>query len=448
MADNSCDVMIIGAGQAAEEIVERCCATGMRVFVAERDKAGGSCVNFGCTPTKTALESARVASLARRGEEFGIHIPNVRPDYARTLELARQKAEESNKGVTGRFGDKLIHGQARLVGREGEKLVVMVGKDRWLADKVVIDVGTRSFLPKIPGLADVPCITAENWLNEQTLPRRIALLGGGYISIEMCQFYRRMGAEEVTVVERGPQILAHEDPDVSGEVQKMLEAEGIRFRLNTKLDSIGKNGDSTVLHGPETFEVDALFVATGRKPNTDDLGLEVLGIEHDEKGYIRVDKNLRTNVPGVFASGDARGGLMFTHTAWDDARVIVSTLLGDGKHTTDRVVPYAVFIDPPLGRAGMSEADARKAGKEFETLRFEMSRNAHADEARQTIGSIKLLVEKETEAILGASVFGASGADLIHIYSLMMAAKLPASALRNAVIAHPTYAEAIQNVLL
>ncbi|RYG24477.1 mercuric reductase [bacterium] len=448
MADKSCDVMIIGAGQAAEEIVERCCATGMRVMVAERDKAGGSCVNFGCTPTKTAIESARLAALARRSDEFGVSIPTVRPDYGRVIALARQKAQESNKGVTERFGDKLVHGHARLAGRDGDKFIVTVDSERCLVDKVIIDVGTRSLMPEIEGFKDVACITAENWLNETTLPRRIALLGGGYISVEMCQFYRRMGAEEVTVLEEGPHILGHEDEDVANEIEKMLEAEGIRIRTNVKVESVAKTGKTVTLLGTETIEADALFVATGRKPNTGDLGLDTLGIECDAKGFIKVDKHLRTNVEGVFATGDARGGLMFTHTAWDDARVVTSALLSDGKQTTVRVVPYAVFTDPPLGRVGMSETEAKKAGMAFDTLRYEMKRNAHADEARETTGSIKLLVEKESDLILGAAIFGASGADLIHLYSLMIAAKLPASALRDAVIAHPTYAEAVQNILL
>ena len=440
---------MIGAGQSAEEIVEKCGDQAMQVVVAERKEAGGSCVNFGCTPTKTAIESARLAALAQRGDEFGIDIPSARADYARVLELAREKARESRKGVAARFGDKLVYGQARIAGSEGKKVVVEVGEDHHLADRVVIDVGTRSLLPEIEGLETIDAITAENWLDEHTLPRRIVLLGGGYISIEMCQFYRRMGVEEVTVVDSGDQILSREDADVSGAIQKMLEDEGIRFVLGTEYGKVEKTGGGIVLDcGGKPLVADRLFVATGRKPNTDDLGLDTLDIETDEKGFVKVDLHSRTNDPRVFCTGDARGGAMFTHTAWDDARVVLGAILGDNGHTTDRVVPYAVFTDPPLGRVGMSEKAANEAGKSFEVLRFDMAKNAHADEARQTKGSIKVLLEKGTDMILGASYFGASGADLIHMYSLLMVAKLPAATLREAVITHPTYAEGVQNVLL
>lgn len=448
MSDSTCDVFIIGAGQSAQEIVERCCGKGMRVVVAERKEPGGSCVNFGCTPTKTAIESARLAALARRSDEFGIRIPSVVADYARVLELAREKARESRQGVAESFGDKLVRGHARLAGREGGKLVVQVGESRYLADRVVLDVGTRSLMPKVDGLDGIPCVTAENWLFEHALPRRIALLGGGYICVEMSQFYRRMGVEEVTVVDTGDQILAREDPDVSEAVQKMLEAEGVRFILGTKYGEVAKTEGGIVLDcGGKPLAADALFVGVGRRPNTDDVGLETLGVETDDKGFVEVDERCLA-APGLFVTGDARGGPMFTHTAWDDARIVVGAITGEGGHTTDRVVPYAVFTDPPLGRVGMTEREAEEAGKAFEVLRFDMAKNAHADEARETTGFIKLLLERETDRILGAAYFGASGADLIHLYSLLMVANLPASVLREAVVTHPTYAEAVQNILL
>ena len=450
MTSRECDVFVIGAGQSAEEIVERCCGRGMKVLVAERKHPGGSCVNFGCTPTKTAIESARLAALARRGEEFGISIPTVRPDYAEVLELARREALVSRKGVAERFGEKLVHGHARLAGREGDKIAVEVeGAGRFLADRVVLDVGTRSLMPEIEGLAAIPCLTAENWLYARTMPRRIALLGGGYISIEMSQFYRRMGVEEVTVVDTGAQILSREDSDVSEAVQKTLEAEGIRFILGTKYGEVrGTDGGIVLDCGGRPVVADALFVAVGREPNTGDLGLETLGIERDDKGFVKVDERLRTDEPKVFCTGDARGGPMFTHTAWDDARVVLGVILEDNGHTTNRVVPYAVFVDPPLGRVGMTEDEARKAGKAFDVLRFDMAKNAHASEARETKGFIKLLLERDTDRILGATMFGAAGADLIHLYALLMVGDLPASLLREAVVTHPTYAEAVQNILL
>jgi len=439
---------VIGAGQSAEEIVERCCGKGMRVLVAERKHPGGSCVNFGCTPNKTVIESARLAALARRGAEFGIDIPAVSPDYARVLELAHQKALESREGVAERFGERLVHGHARLAGREGDKIAVEVGDRRYLASRVVLDVGTRSLMPKIDGLETIPCITAENWLYEHTLPRRLVLLGGGYICVEMCQFYRRMGVEEVTVVDTGDQILGREDGDVSKAIQEMLEEEGVRFVLGTKYGEVTATDGGIVLDcGGTPLAADALFVATGRRPNTDDVGLDTLGVDPDERGFVEVDEHL-VAAPGLFVTGDARGGPMFTHTAWDDARIVLGAVLEENGHTTDRVVPYAVFVDPPLGRVGMSEKEAKEAGKRFEVLRFDMARNAHADEARETKGFIKVLLEEETDQILGAAYLGAAGADLIHVYSLLMVAGLPASTLREAVITHPTYAEGVQNILL
>lgn len=449
MDQATCDVFVIGAGQAAEEIVERCCSKGMRVVVAERKNPGGSCVNFGCTPSKTAIESARLAALARRSDEFGVRIPTVEADYARVLELARLSAESSRKGVTERFGERLIRGHARLVGRDGDRTLVEVDGKRWRAENVVLDTGTRSLVPKIDGIEAIDVINAENWLFEERLPRRIALLGGGYISVEMSQFYRRMGVEEVTVIDTNSQILAREDPDVSEALQKLLEEEGVRFVLGTRYGEVNRVRGGIVLDcGGTPVEADRLFVAVGRRPNTDDLGLETVGIVPDDRGILAVNERLGTNVKGIFAVGDIRGGPMFTHTAWDDARIVLSALGVEGGHTTDRVVPYAIFTDPPLGRVGLGEREAKAAGKSFETLRFDMARNAHAAEARETKGFIKVLLEKETDRILGAAYFGAAGADLIHVYGLLMVAKLPASTLREAVIAHPTYAEATQNVLL
>ena len=449
MDDSTCDLFVIGSGQAAEEIVEKCGDRGLRVTVAERAEAGGSCVNFGCTPSKTAIESGRLAALARRADEFGISIPTVRPDYARVLELARQKALESRQGVVERYGDRLVRGQARLAGREGDRIVVEVGGARHLTDRVVIDVGTRSLMPKIDGLGKIRCITAENWLYEHALPRRLVLLGGGYICVEMCQFYRRMGVEEVTVVDTGDQILSREDPDVAKAVQATMEAEGVRFILGTRFGEVRQTEGGIVLDcGGTPLAADALFVATGREPNTGDLGLETLGIETDDRGFVKIDERCRTNDPKVFCTGDARGGAMFTHTAWDDARVVLGAILGDNGHTTKRVVPYAVFTDPPLGRVGMGEKEAAEAGRAFDVLRFDLAKNAHADEARKTTGFIKVLLEKGTDKILGAAYFGETGPDLIHMYGLLMVGDLPASLLREAVITHPTYAEGVQAVLL
>lgn len=452
MSEDRCDVFVIGAGQAAEQLASECQGEGMRVIVAERKNPGGSCVNFGCTPTKAAIESAKLAFQAKRAREFGVNVSSVEVDYAEVLRLARDLAHESRDGVAKRLSTPphhLIRGHAKLAGMRGGEILVEVNGVVYAAKHVMVNVGTRSQIPPIPGLDQVDIFNAENWLERPKLPRRLAFLGSGTIAIEMTQFYRRMGVEELVSFDPSAQILGREDSDVAGAVQKILEDEGVTFRLNTRVERIARVGDEIHLEWKDGHHVaDALFVATGRKPNTDDLGLETVDLKADEHGVIAVDEHLRTAIPNLFVAGDARGGPMFTHTSWDDARIVADAILGRGGRTTHRVVPYAVFTDPPLGRVGMTETEANKAGKGFKTLKFEMARNGHASEARETKGFVKLLVEEGTEKILGAAVLGASGGDLVHLYSLMMAADLPANVLRDAVIAHPTYAEAIQNVLL
>lgn len=456
MTTTECDVLILGAGQAASPLMALT-KSGKKVIVAERGHVGGSCVNFGCTPTKAVLASARLAAQARRAAEFGLRIPTVEPDFAEVLAQARRIVEHSRRSLEEEFGmpdgPRLLRGHARFVGKEGERYAVEVGEARVLAPVVVLNTGTRSAIPPIEGLDRVDCIHAGNWLHRDRLPRRLALLGGGYISIEMCQFYRRMGAEEVTVIDRGDQILAQEDPEVAKGVQEILEREGVRFRLKTSFDKVEAVADGFRLtcsceEGPLSIDADQIFVATGRKPNTDDLGLETVGVATDEKGHVRVDERLHTTAPGVYAAGDVRGGPMFTHTAWDDGRVVATQLAGGTRPTTERVLPYGVFTDPELGRVGMSERQAKKAGKRYSARRFDMASNALAQERRATDGFIKLLIEDETDRILGAAVLAEEGADMVQIYTAYIQSGLPYTVLRDSLTTHPTWTEAIQSVVL
>src|SRR5579871_1710442 len=379
MAEAMYDVLVIGGGQAGIPLAWALAGIGRRVALAERERLGGSCINFGGTPTKAAIASAKVAHQARRAAEYGLHIPTVEPDFAAVLARARGVAAASREGLDRGLepsdNPKLIRGHARLEGKEGDVFRVRIGEQVLTARQVVLNTGTRSFLPNIEGIAQADVLHAGNWLDRPELPQHLAILGGGYIGLEMGQFYRRMGSQ-VTILENSPRIIAHEDEDISASLQGLLAQEGIAFRLSTKLERI-ESGDGITLHitengAPSELRTSHLFVATGRVPNTDDLGLETVGIT-PEHGFVPVNERLATPVAGLWAAGDIRGAPFFTHTSWDDYRILMSQMTGDGSRTTHRVVPYAVFTDPELGRVGMTEAEARQTGKEIRVARFPLS---------------------------------------------------------------------------
>lgn len=450
------DVVIIGAGQAGPTLSKSLAQAGRRVALIERKQMGGSCLNFGCTPTKAVLASARVAHLARRAGDFGVNVAGVQPDFAAVLARAAGIVQHMRDALEERFAGHdnpaLIRGHARFLARDGERFRLAAGEEEIVAAQVVLDTGTRSAVPPIDGVRDIDYLTAENWLAHRVLPRHLALVGGGYIGLEMAQFYRRMGAD-VTVIESGAQVAAQEDPEVAAALQQMLEGEGIRFRLNAKATGCRKTGDGVTLTldsgGKTTDEIAAtqLFIALGRKPNTDDLGLENIGLHPTEKGTLGVDQRLCTGIAGIWAVGDIRGGPMFTHTAWDDYRIVESQLAGDKSRTTDRIVPYAVFTDPSLGRVGMTETQARQAGKNIKVARFDMKGNGKARELGETEGFIKVLIDSDTQGILGAAVLCADAAELVHIYVALMNAKAPYTVLENAIQIHPTLSEAIQSAV-
>lgn len=449
------DVVVIGAGQAGEPLSKSLAKAGRRVALVERKQLGGSCVNFGCTPTKAALASAHVAHLARRAGDFGIAVPEVRPDLPAVLARARRIVQGSRDVLQKSFNEHdnpaLICGHARFVAREGERFRLAVGDEQILASDVVLDTGTRSVVPAIDGLQDIGYLDAENWLDHATLPQHLALVGGGYIGLEMAQFYRRMGAQ-VTVIEGGEQVAGKEDPDVAAAIQRALEAEGIAFRLNARVQRLrkGESGITLSLDSGDSSEelpVSDVFIAVGRKPNTDDLGLENVGLHAAANGALEVDRRLCTGIPGIWAVGDVRGGPMFTHTAWDDYRIVESQLIGDGSRTTERVVPYAMFTDPELGRVGLTEQQARAAGKNIKVARFDMKRNGKATEMGETEGFIKVVIDAGNDRILGASVLSAEASELVHIYVALMNAGAPYTVLKNAIHIHPTLAEAVQSAV-
>ncbi len=451
---NICDVLIIGAGQAAIPLAHALAGARMRVCLVERKHLGGSCINFGCTPTKAALASARVAYQARRAATFGLRIPTVEVDFpgvlARAKSIVQQSRRSIKKGLENSNNPHLIYGHARLEGRDEAGFRVRVGDQLLTAQQVVLDTGTRNARPAIEGLERAKAITAGTWLDETELPEHVVIIGSGSTGLEMGQFYRGMGSR-VTVIDHNNQIANDEDEDVAEVLQRSLAAEEIRFHLQTEVRQVAPNDDGLTLklegNAPAEIRASHLFVATGRRPNTDDLGLETVGVEVTEKGYVKVDARLSTNVQGVWAAGDIRGGPMYTHTAWDDYRVLESQIAGDGARTTERIVPYAFFTDPELGRVGLTEREARRAGRRIKVGRYEMKKNGRAAELGDTDGFIKVVVDTDSDHILGAAALAAGGAELIHIIIGVMNARAPAAAIRDAIHVHPTLAEAVQSAV-
>ncbi len=449
------DLLIIGAGQAGIPLAHALARKSWRVTLVERKDPGGSCVNFGCTPTKAAIASARVAQLARRAGEFGIRVPRMNVDFDAVLSRARGIAAQSRIALRESLvhvhggNPAYVHGHARFLGREGRLFRVGIGRRVVLARQVVLDTGTRTRVPRGLGLESVDYLHAGNWLDRPALPAHVVVIGGSYVGLEMSQFYRRMGSR-VTVLERGARLADREDEEVSRALRGFLECEGITCRLGASVSRVAKaRGGVTVTFREggqrRTLAASHVFLAAGRRPNTDDLGLSRIGLKREKDGTLRVDRRLRTRVRGVWAAGDIRGGPMFTHTAWDDFRVLKSQLLEDGSHTTERIVPWAVYTDPQLGRVGLSEEEARRHRIRVLVGRFSMSKNGKAREIGEPEGFVKILVDPKTKRIVGATVLADEGAELVHVFVALMNAGARISALRDAVFIHPTLAEALQS---
>jgi len=455
--DAAVDLFVVGAGQAGIPLAHALARKGWRVMLAERKDPGGSCVNFGCTPTKAAIASARVAQLARRAGEFGIRIPSMRIDFAAVLGRAHGIAAQSRialrESLVHAHGGNpaYIHGHARFLGREGRLFRMRIGSREVLARRVVLDTGTRTLVPRGLGFEGIDFLHAGNWLDRPELPRHLVVVGGSYVGLEMSQFYRRMGSR-VTLLERGARLADREDQEVSRALRGILECEGITCRLGARVTLVEKTrGGVKVFYRengrPETVTASQVFLATGRRPNTDDLGLSTIGLAPERDGTLRTDRRLGTRVRGVWAAGDIRGGPMFTHTAWDDFRILLSQLAGDGKRTTDRIVPWAVYTDPQLGRVGLSEEDARRLRRPVSVGRFPMSKNGKAREIGEPEGFVKVVVDPKTKKLLGATVLAAEGAELVHVFVTLMNAGARVSAIRDAIHIHPTLAEALQSAV-
>lgn len=447
------DAIVIGAGQAGPPLAGRFTDAGQTVAVIERKLVGGTCVNYGCIPTKTLVASAHAAHIARRGSDFGIGTGDVTVDMAKVKARKDRIMLDDRSGLEswldGMDGCTLIRGHARFEGPN----TIRVGDEVLTAPKIFLNVGGRATVPPIPGLDDVDYLTNVGILDLDELPEHLVVIGGSYIALEFAQMYRRFGAR-VTVVERGSRLTAREDEDVSAAIKDILEAEGIDVHLDAtemrveKHDNGSGGFDLYTRDGADPVSGTHLLVATGRKPNTDDLGLDAAGVTTDAHGYVETDDQLRTSVDGIWAMGDCNGKGAFTHTSYNDFEIVAANLFDDDpRRVSDRITTYALYTDPPLGRAGMSVDEVRKTGRKALVGKRPMTRVGRAVEKGETQGFMKVVVDAETEQILGAAILGVGGDEVIQDILDVMTAKLPYTAISRTMHIHPTVGELVPTML-
>ncbi len=450
------DAIVIGSGQGGNPLAKALAKAGKKTAVIERKHVGGTCVNEGCTPTKTMVASARVAYLARRGANYGVHTGPVTIDMERVRErkrnIVRSFREGNEKGLKATDCDAIIMGEASFAGPKLVRVALNDGGERLLAaDLIFLNTGLRAAVPQIDGLTDVPFLDNASVMELGEVPGHLVVLGGGYIGLEFGQLFRRLGSE-VTVIQSNARLLPREDADVCEEVRKILEEEGVKVLLSASAKKVRKaDGGIAVTvknaEGETNVSGTHLLLAVGRVPNTDRLNLAAAGVETDTHGYVRVNDYLETTAPGIYALGDVKGGPAFTHISYDDYRVAVANVL-EGKRVSiaGRMVPYTVFIDPELGGIGMTEAEARKQGRKIRVAKMPSTYIARGLETDETKGFLKVIVDAETEQILGASMLAVEGGELASMVQIAMMGKLPYTALRDATWSHPTWSEALNNV--
>ena len=447
------DAIIIGTGQAGPSLAVRLAGKGMKVAIIERKRFGGTCVNNGCIPTKTLIASARTAHVACRAGDYGVTIPgpitvDMKKVKARKDAVVSQSSEGLQKWLRDTQNLNVIRGQARFA----DAHQVLVGDELLEADKIFINVGGRASIPPLRGIDQVSHFDNSTMMGVDFLPEHLVVIGGSYVGLEFAQMYRRFGSE-ITVVERGPRLIYREDEDVSENIKAILEGEGIKIRLDAECIGFEKRGDKVVVQvecksDDKTVVGSHILLAVGRVPNTNDLGVEQAGIKVDERGYIQVDDQLRTNVPGIYALGDCNGRGAFTHTAYNDYEIIAANLLdGDDRRVSDRITAYALYIDPPLGRAGMTEAEVRKSGRKALIAKLPMTQVGRAREKGETQGFMKILVDAETKKIVGAGLLGIECDEVIHSILDVMYAKAPYTVIQRAMHIHPTVSELIPTML-
>jgi pyruvate/2-oxoglutarate dehydrogenase complex dihydrolipoamide dehydrogenase (E3) component len=451
------DAIVIGSGQGGNPLAVALAVAGRRVAMVEAKHVGGTCINEGCTPTKTMVASARVAYLARRGADYGVRTGDVSVDMARVRQRKRDIVDSFRGSDERRLqqaeGLELILGRAELTGPDTVAVELRDGSRRELqASTIVINAGCRPASPPLPGLDAVPALDSTSIMELDEVPEHLLVLGGGYVGLEFGQMFRRFGAR-VTIVQRGPALLAREDPDVADAVAGILREDGIEVLLDASATAAGSalggrvRLDVQVGGEMRALEGSHLLVATGRRPNTDGLGLAAAGVEADAHGYVKVDERLCTNVPGIYAIGDVKGGPAFTHISYDDFRILRANLLeGGSATTTGRMVPYTVFTDPQLGRVGISETEAAAAGCDIRVAKMPMNYVARALEVDESRGFMKAVVDAGTGQLLGCAVLGIEGGELMATMEVAMLGHVPYTALRDAVFAHPTLAESLNNL--
>jgi pyruvate/2-oxoglutarate dehydrogenase complex dihydrolipoamide dehydrogenase (E3) component len=446
------DAIVIGVGQAAPALCARLDKEGLKTAVIERQQLGGTCVNTGCIPTKTLIASARAGHMARRVGEYGFAAGCVRVDMQgvkrRKDRIVRQSVNRLKKWIAGMKHVSFVHGHAKFI---AARRIAVKGRELE-AERIFINVGARAAVPELPGVKEVPFFTNSSIMKVGFLPRHLVIVGGSYIGLEFAQMYRRFGSQ-VTVVERAPKLLPREDDDIAAEIRAVLKREGIRLRTDAECMELKKQGKNIVvgLHckgGQPIAEGSHVLLAVGRTPNTADLGLREAGIETDERGYIKVDDECRTSVNGVWALGECNGRGAFTHTSYNDYEIVAANLFDhDQRRISDRIPTYALFIDPPLGRAGMSEDEARKSGKRVLVGKMPMTRVGRAREAGETQGFMKVLVDADSKELLGAAILGMSGDEVVHSLLDVMYARQPYTTIQRAMHIHPTVSELVPTLL-
>jgi pyruvate/2-oxoglutarate dehydrogenase complex dihydrolipoamide dehydrogenase (E3) component len=452
------DAIVIGSGQGANPLAQALAKAGRHTALIESTYVGGTCINVGCSPTKTMVASARVAYLARRGADYGVHTGPISVDMAKVRARKQAIVDDfrggSERSIAATHGLELMRGEGSFTGPRQVQIALNGGGTRQLAaDLIILNTGCRPAIPQIAGLDSIPYLTSTSIMELAAVPDHLIVLGGGYVGVEFGQMFRRFGSQ-VTMIQRHDKLLAREDDDVSDEVVKILREDGIEILFNTETTHVSADAGGVTLTireegGERTLNGSHLLVATGRVPNTERLNLSAAGVRVDSHGYTPVSERLETNVPGIYAIGDMKGGPAFTHISYDDFRILRENLLhGGGATTTGRLVPNVVYMDPQLGTVGMTEREARQAGRAIRVAKLPMSWVARALEMDETRGFMKAIVDAQTQQILGCSVLGVEGGEIMSALEVAMMGHLPYTTIKDAIFAHPTLSESLNNLFM